>query len=205
MPKTTVSLVVATVLLTWGCGGGAPRLAFPDDYAEIIVPTGTTLAVSLDTELASDVNRVEDLVLARVDHPVTVDGVLAIPEGSMAYGTVTRVKASGKVRGRAQITFRFDHLYIDRDRHNIRTQPVSYEAESTKSEDAKKIGVSAAAGSVLGGLLRGKKGAGAGAAIGGGAGTVAVLATAGKELLLIAGTPVKVSLTHPLVLLIPLG
>ena len=193
------------MLLIWGCGGGAPRLAFPDDYAEVVVPSGTTLAVSLDTELASDVSRVEDLVLARVDHPVTVDGVLAIPEGSMAYGTVTGVKASGKVKGRAQIAFRFDHLYIDRDRYNIRSQPVSYEAEGTKSEDAKKIEVSAAAGSVIGGLLGGKKGAGTGAAIGGGAGTVAVLGTAGKELLLIAGTPVKVSLTHPLVLLIRVG
>ena len=29
MPKTTVSLVVATVLLTWGCGGGAPKLGWP--------------------------------------------------------------------------------------------------------------------------------------------------------------------------------
>ena len=132
-------------------------------------------------------------------------GVLAIPEGSMAYGTVTRVKASGKVKGRAQIAFRFDQLYIDRDRCNIRSHLVSYEAESTKSEDARRIGVSAAAGSVIGGLLGGKKGAGAGAAIGGGAGTVAVLGTAGKDLLLIAGTPVKVSLTHPLVLLIPIG
>ena len=69
-----------------------------------------------------------------------VDGMLAIPQGSMASGTVIAVEASGKVTGRAQLAFRFDQLHIDRDRYEIRSDTVSYKAESTKTEDAKKIG-----------------------------------------------------------------
>ncbi len=172
-------------------------------YAEVTVPAGTTLSLMLDSSLASDVSEVEDPVRARLERSVMVDGWRAIPEGSMAYGTVTTVDASGTVKGRARLAFRFDQLNIDGDRYEIRSDTVSYTADSTRTEDAKKIGIGAGAGALIGGLLGGKKGAGTGAAIGGGAGTAMVLTTAGQEVLLRPGTPVEVSLAQPLVLLIP--
>ena len=174
-------------------------------YAEVTVPAGTTLALMLDSTLASDVSEVEDAVRARIERPVMIGGKHAIPEGSMVYGTVTTVDASGKVKGRARLAFSFDELDIDGDRYEIRSDTVLYEAESTKTEDAKKIGIGAGAGAVTGGLLGGRRGAGAGTAIGGGAGTAMVLTTAGQEVLLRPGTPVEVSLAQPLVLLIPKG
>ena len=80
----------------------------------------------------------------------------------------------------------------------MRAKPVLYQAESTKTDDAKKIGVGAGAGALIGGLLGGKSGAGTGAAIGGGAGTALVVTTTGEEVELRAGTPVEVSLSEPL-------
>ena len=145
----------------------------------------------------------EDPVRARLERSVMVDGWRAIPEGSMAYGTVTTVDASGTVKGRAHLAFRFDQLNIDGDRYEIRSDTVSYTADSTRTEDAKKIGIGAGAGALIGGLLGGKKGAGTGAAIGGGAGTAMVLTTAGEEVRLRPGTLVEVTLAHALVLLIP--
>ena len=180
-------------------------LSAAPQYEEVTVPAGTRLSLRLDTELASDVSQVEDPVQAQFDHPVAVDGVRAIPEGSLAHGTVTTVRASGRVNGRAQLAFRFDRLDINSDRYEIRSDAVSYEAESTKTEDAKTIGIGAAAGTVIGGLLGGKKGAGAGAAIGGGAGTAMVLTTAGEEVELRSGTPIEVNLAQPLVILVPKG
>ena len=172
-------------------------------YTEVTVPAGTTLSLMLDSALASDVSEVEDAVRARLERPVMVDGLRAIPQGSMAYGTVTTVEASGKVQGRARLAFRFDELNIAGDRYEIRSDTVSYTADGTKAEDAKKIGIGAGAGALIGGLLGGKKGAGAGAAIGGGAGTAVVLTTAGEEVRLRPGTPVEVTLAQALVLLIP--
>ena len=172
-------------------------------YAEVTVPAGTTLSLMLDSTLASDVSKVEDPVWARLDRPVMVDGLRAIPQGSMAYGTVTTVNASGKVRGGARLAFRFDKLDIDGDRYEIRSDTVSYTADSTRTKDAKKIGIGAGAGALIGGLLGGKKGAGTGAALGGGAGTAMVLTTAGEEVRLRPGTSVEVTLAHALVLLIP--
>ena len=173
------------------------------EFAEVTVPAGTTLALTLDGQLASDLSRVEDAVRARVERPVTIHGVVAIPTGSMVHGTVTTAEAAGKVRGRARLAFRFDELDIDNERHAIRSDTVSYEAEGTKADDAKKVGIGAGAGALIGRLLGGKKGAGAGALIGGGAGTTMVLTTAGDEVELRSGTPVEVSLAQPLILVVP--
>ena len=180
-------------------------VAAEPQVAEITVPAGTTLSLTLESALASNVSQIEDPVRARLDRPVMVDGAVTIPEGSTAYGTVTTAKASGKVQGLAQLAFRFDELDIKSDRYEMRTEPVSYQAESTKTDDAKKIGIGAGAGALIGGLLGGKRGAGTGAAIGGGAGTALVVTTTGEEVELRAGTPVEVSLSEPLVLLIQKG
>jgi len=174
-------------------------------YAEVTVPAGTMLSLILDSTLASDVSEVEDPVRARLARPVMVDGMLAIPQGSKVLGTVTTVDASGKVKGRARLAFRFDQLDVDGDRYEIRSDTVSYTADSTRAEDAGKVGIGAAAGAIIGGLFGGKGGAGRGAAIGGGAGTALVLTTAGEEVRLPPGTPVEASLAQPLVLLIPKG
>ena len=186
----------------------APRPVAPrpePQYAEVTVPAGTTLSLMLDSTLASDVSEVEDPVRARIARPVMVDGMPAIPQGSMVFGTVTTVDASGKVTGRARLAFRFDQLDVDSVRYEIRSDTVSYTADSTRTEDAKKVGIGAGVGALVGGLLGGKRGAGAGAAIGGGAGTAVVLTTAGEEVRLRPGTPVEASLAQPLVLLIPKG
>ena len=172
-------------------------------FTEVEVPAGTILTLTLESALASNVSRVEDAVQARVERSVTVGSALAIPQGAVTHGTVTTARASGKVKGRAQLGFRFDELDIAGDRYVIRSDTVSYLADSTKTEDAKKIGIGAGAGAVIGGLLGGGKGAGTGAAIGGGAGTAMVLSTAGDEVELRPGAKVEVSLTQPLVVVIP--
>ncbi len=94
----------------------APKPAPPrtePQYAEVTVPAGTTLSLMLDSTLASDVSKVEDPVRARIARPVMVDGMLAIPQGSLVFGTVTTLDASGKVKGRARLAFRFDQLDVD--------------------------------------------------------------------------------------------
>ena len=96
-------------------------------------------------------------------------------------------------------------IVIDSHRYDIRSDTVSYQAKSTKTKDAKKIGIGAGAGAVIGGLLGGKKGAGTGAVIGGGTGTDMVLTTAGNEVELRPGTTLDVSLLQPLTLLIPMS
>ena len=109
-------------------------------YTEVTLPAGTTLALVLDHEVAADVSHIEDAVRAQLTRSVMVDDRIAIPEGSMAIGTVTTAEASGKVQGRATLAFRFDHLDIDSHRYDIRSDTLSYQAKGTKTKDAKKSG-----------------------------------------------------------------
>ena len=156
------------------------------------------LDVTLNTPLASDASRVEAPVRGTLASPIVIDGTTAIPSGAALSGHVTHVDDSDKVKGRAELSFRFTRLTTGSISYDIDTKPLAFVAESTKKDDAVKIGAGAAAGAVIGAITGGKKGAAIGTAVGAGAGTGVVLATDGKEIRLAEGRRLKVSLTNPL-------
>src|SRR4051812_16081618 len=80
-------------------------------FRDITIPEGTTLTVKLTTPLASDQNKVEDPVSATLSSPLSVDGFTLLPVGAEVNGTVLDVKSSGRVKGLASITFRFDRVH----------------------------------------------------------------------------------------------
>jgi preprotein translocase subunit YajC len=164
----------------------------------ITIPDNTVLDVTLTTALASDTSRVEQRVSGTVASPVVIDGTTVIPSGSGLSGHVTHVDDSDKVKGRAELSFRFTRLTTGPVSYDIDTRPLAFVAESTRKDDAVKIGAGAAAGAVIGAITGGKKGAAIGSAVGAGAGTGVVLATEGKEIRLAEGRRIKVSLTNPL-------
>jgi len=117
-----------------------------------------------------------------------------------ATGNVTDVERSGRVSGRAHLSFAFSEANIRGDREDLKTNPLTFEAEATKGEDATKVGAGAVGGAILGGILGGKKGAAKGAIAGGAAGTGVVLATKGKEVTVNEGTDVTATLAQPMTL-----
>ena len=156
------------------------------------------LDVTLNTPLASDASRVEAPVRGTLASPVVIDGTTAIPSGATLSGHVTHVDDSDKVKGRAELSFRFTAWRPARSATTSTPGRSHYVAESTKKDDAMKIGAGAAAGAVIGAITGGSKGAAIGSAVGAGAGTGVVLATDGKEIRLAEGRKLKVSLTNPL-------
>ena len=166
----------------------------------VTVPDNAVFDVRLDTSHASDTSRVEERVSGTLASPLEVDGVTAIPAGSKLTGYLTHVQESAKVKGRAELALRFTRLQTGSVTYDIDTKPLSWRAESTKKDDAIKIGAGAAAGAVIGAIAGGKKGAAIGSAVGAGGGTAVVLATDGQEIRLAAGRKLKVSLSNPLVI-----
>lgn len=171
----------------------------PEPPRLVSVPADTRLRLTLLTALASDTSAVEDPVSARLTAPVVIDGETVVPEGSRVGGVVTYAQASGKVKGRAGLTVRFRTLTIGSRTYDITSEPLRREAQGTKAKDARNIGIGAGAGAVIGGIVGGRKGAGIGAVVGGAGGTGVVLATAGQEVRLPAGTEVSTRLDAPLV------
>jgi len=73
---------------------------------------------------------------------------------------------------------------------------LSFQADSTKKQDATKVGVGAGLGAVIGAIAGGGKGAAIGAAAGAGAGGATVAATRGKEIQLAAEHKLNFALSH---------
>ena len=180
----------------------APRVsAAPAKPAPVVrfvtIPVGTTLPLELTTAVSSATAQVETPVTARLRRAVIVDGETVLPAGAVVNGEVSEVDRAGRVQGRSRLALRFTSIVIDGRRESLRTNPVAFEGEATKSEDATKIGAGAGIGAAIGGLLGGGSGAAKGAVIGGAAGTGAVLATRGKDVELAAGADVSPTLASP--------
>jgi hypothetical protein len=169
-------------------------------YRDVTIPAGTTLPLNLTSAIASDASAVEDTVTAELTRAIVIDGRDVVPAGARLSGNVTEVDGSGRVKGRAMLSFRFTSLRTGDEQYDVQTAPLSHVAPATKGEDAAKIGIGAGAGAVIGGILGGKDGAAKGAAVGGGAGTGVVLATRGQEVRLGPGADVTTRLTAPLTL-----
>jgi hypothetical protein len=174
-----------------------PRAAVRVEYADVTIPAGTMLPLSLTSWVGSDTSVIEDVVTAQLTRAIVVSGREVLPAGAQVVGNVTAVDGSGRIKGRGMIAFRFTSLRGGTERYDMQAETFSRQADATKGEDATKIGIGAGAGAIIGGILGGKKGAAEGGAVGGGAGTGVVLATKGKEVRLGPGTDVSSQLTAP--------
>ena len=185
--------------------GGSTAVLAAARFREFQVPDGTELNGRIDGAIGSDTSTVGDAVTATLTEAVVVDSVIVLPEGSVLIGAVTTADSSNKVKGRASLGVGFRSISVaGRDE----TYPLSarflHTAASTKGSDAKKIGIPAGAGAVIGAIFGGKKGAGIGAIIGGGAGTAVVLTTSGPEVRLATGTGLMVVLDEAIEVRVPI-
>ena len=203
--------ITATAILSVVMLNGAPVVMgespVPDATAinaapavrSVTIPAGTVLRLRLERGFGSDISRVEDAITATLASPVVVNGRTLLPTGSVASGYVSEATRPGKVKGRGRVAVRFTRIDpAGRESYSIRTRPWVAVAPATKKKDALTIGIPAAGGAAVGALIDGKKGAGIGAAVGGGAGTAAVLTTRGKDVRIGRGATISVRLSSPL-------
>ncbi len=171
-----------------------------ENVREVTLPAGTHLPIVLETTVGSDISKIEEPVRAHLSRAIELHGATVLPEGSRLSGVVTDARRSGRVKGLAHVAIRFDTLVPagEDDRYRIDTTAVGRTAPATKKKDALEIGLPAAGGAIVGGIIGGKKGALIGTAAGGGAGTAIVLSTRGKEIHLPRGAALTLRLVKPL-------
>jgi len=199
----TALLTAAVMVAGVAVDGAAPMTtaaASPSVVRQITIPAGTLLRLRVERGFGSDTSRVEDPVSATLASPVVIDGRTALREGSVASGYVSQAQRSGKVKGRGRVAVRFTRITPagHADHYTIQTRSWVGVAPATKEKDALTIGLPAAGGAAVGGIVGGKKGAGIGALAGGGAGTAVVLTTRGKDVHVGRGAVLSVRLTAPL-------
>jgi hypothetical protein len=145
------------------------------------IDSGVTLPVRLQTPLDTAINKSGDTFSAVLDKDIIVDGNVVAPRGSAVEGKLSHVERAGRVEGRAAMSLQLTSLEIGDKTYALQTDILAVQAESTKKQDATKVGIGAGLGAVIGAIAGGGKGAAIGAAVGAGAGGATVVATRGKE------------------------
>jgi hypothetical protein len=152
--------------------------------AELVIPSGTTLHVRLNSGIDTRRNHAGDGFTATLSRPVILHGDTAIPAGTRLSGHVTEAAASGRLKGRPVLGLTLDSFHLAGREHRLRTSSVERVGPAHKKRNALLIGGGAGLGAAIGAIAGGGKGALIGGAAGAGAGTAGAAAT-GKEQLAI--------------------
>lgn len=191
----------------------APSTPIPSTSDKIIVPQGTKVLLSLIHPISTKAAKVGDGVYLKTSFPVTINDQMVLPPGTFVQGEITDVKRPGRVKGRAELRFRFTTLIFPSgytvympaavenipamEHSEVKDKEGTIQADGQKGKDAATIGGTAAAGTVIGLETAAARGSGlgtgalTGGAIGAAVGTGIVLLTRGQDVRLEPGTAVE--------------
>lgn len=164
----------------------------------IVIPSGTTLTVSLGSAVGSKISQPGQTFSASLSDPVQVSGTTVIPSGASASGTVVDAKPLGRFAGGASLSLKLTSINVNGQPMTIATSSVTQSAKGKGKRTAVLAGGGAALGALIGGLAGGGKGAGIGALAGGGAGTGGAAFTGNKDIVLPAESALTFTLSQPL-------
>ena len=163
-----------------------------------VVPDGTQLVAVLNDNLSTKQARDGNRFTLTVRSPSHYDG-------ASIEGHVAQVNRSGRVSGRAEMSFEFDRIRLRDGRasnfagylESVRTtsgetpkvdnEGRAQDEDSQTNRTVTRTGIGAAVGAVIGAIVGGGKGAAVGAAVGAGAGAGSVYVQGREDLDLMSG------------------
>jgi hypothetical protein len=163
---------------------------FTHRTADLTVPSGTSIDVTLGTRLSSEDAGVGSAWNGTTRNAFVLDGRNVIPVGSTVAGTVTAVRPARK-GDRAMLDLEMAWVTIGNRNYRLHGTTESVTAGSTRARNLGAIGAATVAGAVVGHAIGGSdKGTIIGGLIGGGAATGVVSQTKGYQVVLKEGTPI---------------
>jgi hypothetical protein len=168
------------------------------------VSAGTTFAVSLNETLSTASNAAGDGFTATLTEPILDEnGDVLIPSGATVRGRVTRVDKSDRVGETGVLNVAFESISYGGRSYPLEGSVVEANPErrtrQTTGQQAGKIAAGAAAGAIIGRVLgKDTKGTLKGAAIGAAAGTAIAMGTADVDVVLPAGSTMRVREDAPI-------
>src|SRR5450631_18904 len=178
----------------------APAPPPPPPPQPIVVPSGTTLTITLSQALSSKTSQTGQAFLATLAQPVSVGGRKAIPAGSTVSGTVVTAKSKGKIKGEGELSLALTSITVKGQTYDIHTGVMEQTVKGKGKRTAVATGGGAAGGALIGGIAGGGKGAGIGALVGAGAGLIGGTMTGNQQIELPAEAALSFRLSAPLTL-----
>ncbi|MEO7538616.1 MAG: hypothetical protein ABIV21_01185 [Pyrinomonadaceae bacterium] len=185
---------------------GRPTMvvAKPGSYT---VPNGTIMTGILENEINTRVSQNNDRFRLTVQSPMEF-------RGAVIEGHISGVGRSGKVTGNSNVTFNFERIrlrngqtydlagYLQGIRDSSgRTVKIDNEGtargDSQTNQTAKRGGIGAGIGAIIGAIAGGGKGAAIGAILGGGAGAGSVIVQGRDDIRLMPGSTITLQAVAP--------
>ncbi len=180
----------------------------PGRTGEFIVANGTVITAMLEGVIDTKVSQNNDKFKLTVQSPDEY-------RGATIEGYLTGVGRSGQISGRSNVTFNFERITLRNGEsydfagflqsvkdQNGKVVKVDTEGtakgDSQTKETAKRGGLGAGAGAIIGAIIGGGKGAVIGAVIGGGAGAGSVVAQGRDDLKLTQGSIMTIQASSPI-------
>ncbi len=174
---------------------------------DFAVPNGTIITGLLESSIDTKITQNNDRFKLTVQSPMEF-------RGATIEGYVTGVGRSGQVSGRSNVTFNFETITLRNGQrydfagylqsvkdHNGKEIRVDAEgtakSDSQTKETAKRGGIGAGLGAIIGAIAGGGKGAAIGAIIGGSAGAGSVIVQGREDVELMKGSTITVQSTSP--------
>ena len=142
------------------------------------IPSGTIVTVRLGQSISSATAHSGDSWAGTVYNDVVVNGNVVAKRGDPVAGRVVDAKASGRLKGRAEIDLQLASV----NSIPVVSSTARRKGKGHKGRDAKAAGGGAVAGAIIGALAGGGKGAAIGAGAGAAAGTAGAAATGKKDI-----------------------
>ncbi len=186
---------------------------------EFKVDSGTRILLNMINSVSTKNAMVGDRIYLETAFPVMASGRVVVPQGSWVTGTVIEVKRPGRVKGRGELSVRFDSLTLPngvsrtfhsglggldgRAEETLDREHDSIKSAGNKQGDANTVIDSTLAGAGIGSAIGAAAGhvgggAGVGVAAGAAAGLIGVLVSRGPDAMLTRGTNVEMVLDRPL-------
>jgi hypothetical protein len=193
--KYSFVAIVLPVLLAVAGAFAASNTRAPANW--VVVPSSTSIHVTLNSALSSNRSNPGDHFEATVSQPVIINGEMVIPKGAEATGVVVDSLPSGKMDRRAHLLIALESVTVAGSRYEIRTASNARIERPHRNHNLSLIGSGAGAGAIIGAIAGAGAGALIGAPIGAGAGTAAAFFTGKHNIRLAPETPMTFELARP--------
>lgn len=111
----------------------------PQVLAAASIMPGTEVELMVLTEVNTRISEPGSVVRLRLNKPVILEGKIALPVGTPAFGKVESLLKSGIAGSRGTISVRMTHLETAGGRIPLAEDLLVYEARGGKGDDAAKL------------------------------------------------------------------
>ncbi len=161
------------------------------------IPAGQSLLVRMIDGVDSAKNHVGDVFHASLETDLTVGNTIVARKGTDVYGRLADAQKSGTFTGKSELQLELTRMVIDGKDYPVVSSDYTLQGKGQGSSTAKKVGIGAIAGTIIGAAAGGGKGAAIGAAAGGATGAGVQVLTKGAQVKVPSETLLEFRLQQP--------